>query len=247
MNAALRAHTRILIAIVLITLFGCGLAEAQNTSSVSGPAVSANEREVEYRLGWRPGEDGAADSFAHRFDYGFSLNGRRAIKVFANFDDGPSRDLRFDNLNAEYLIELSPENAPFWKTGIRFDARLSNGPDPERLGFNWLNQWQLTGRLRARAQFIATRQFGDAADDAIDFEVRSSLIWKAGGGYDLSLLSLANLGSSDDFGGRNHVQEIGPTLSGPLPNGYGWTIGTLLGVTDTAPDQDIRIWISKSF
>ena len=85
------------------------------------------------------------------------------------------------------------------------------------------------------------------ADDAIDFEVRSSLIWKAGGGYDLSLLSFANLGSSDDFGGRNHVQEIGPTLSGPLPNGYGWTIGTLFGVTDTAPDQDIRIWISKSF
>lgn len=247
MSAVLSAALRAVFAITVAALFICNAADAQNTSSVSGPTVSAGDRSVEYRLGWIPREEGVGDNFAHRVDFGAALNERTAFKVFANFEDRPGANPRFDNINAEYLIELSPENAPVWQTGIRFDARLSNGPDPERIGFNWLNQWRLSDRLRARAQFIATRQFGETASRAVAFELRSSLIWQATEQYDISLLSFTNLGDSDDFGMDGQVQELGPTLSGDLPNGFGWTVGTLFGLTDEAPDQDFRFWVSKSF
>ncbi|WP_018147609.1 hypothetical protein [Henriciella marina] len=238
---------RPLLAAATAALMACGVAQAQNTSSVSGPVVSAGDREVEYRFGWVPGEDGRGDSFGHRFDYRLSVNERTSLKVATNFEDNPGEDIRFDNINVEYLIELSPEDADIWKTGIRFDARVSNGPDPERIGFNWLNQWQLSDRLRARAQLIATRQLGYNGRKSIDFEVRSSLSWKIGADHDIALLSFTNLGSSDDFSVGGRVQQAGPALSGKLGNGYGWTAGTLFGLSDAAPENDIRLWITKSF
>lgn len=247
MNAALFRCARPLFLIASAAFIACGVAEAQNTSSVSGPVVSAGDREVEYRVGWVPGEDGGGERFGHRFDYSFAINERTGVKVAANFEDEPGEDIRFDNINVEYLIELSPEDADIWQTGIRFDARLSNGPDPERIGFNWLNQWQLSDRLRARAHLIATRQIGETAQKAIALEVRSSLSWKLGGGYDIALLNFTQLGSSDDFSVGGRVQQAGPALSGKLGNGYGWTAGTLFGLSDAAPENDIRFWITKSF
>ena len=247
MSAVLSASARALLAVASTMLFITGVAEAQNTSSVSGPTVSAGDREVEYRLGWVPGTDGRDADFRHRFDFGLSLSERTAFKVFANFDDNPGGDFSFGNLNAEYLIELSPEDAPFWQTGIRFDGRLSDGSNPDRLGFNWLNQWKLPARLRARAHFIATHEIGSNAADTIDFELRSSLIWKASDDYSLSLLSFTDLGNTDDFGAEGRGHQIGPAIDGSFGNGIGWTIGTLFGVTDRAADHDIRFWISKSF
>ncbi|RIJ20371.1 hypothetical protein D1224_14690 [Henriciella barbarensis] len=247
MSVALNANIRSLLALASLLICAQQVAEAQNTSSVSGPTVSAGEREAEYRLGWVPGTDGRDDDFRHRFDLGLSLSERTAIKIFANFDDNPGGDFSFGNLNAEYLIELSPEDAPFWQTGIRFDGRLSDGPNPDRLGLNWLNQWKFPARLRARAQFIATREIGSNAGETIDFELRSSLIWKASDQYSLSLLSFTDLGNTDDFGANGRGHQLGPAVDGSFGNGVGWTLGALFGVTDRAPDHDIRFWITKSF
>lgn len=247
MQDAFRAAIRFLLIAVLAVSSAAGFASAQNLSSVSGPTVSADKREVEYRLGWVPADSGDDASIGHRIAYGASLNERRAFKVFANLSDRPGDDLRIRNLNAQYLIELSPENARIWQTGIRFDARLSTGPGPERIGVNWLNQWRLSETLRARAQFIATRQLGDGARETVDFSFRSSLTWKATDQFDIALLAFTDLGNTDDFGIDDRVQEAGPAISGDLPNGYGWTLGTLFGLTDRAPDHDFRFWITKSF
>lgn len=222
-------------------------ATAQNTSSISSPTVTAGDRSVEYRFGWVPGEDGLDDSFAHRFDYGFSLNSRSSLKLNARFEEKPGSDLRFDNFNVEYLMELTPETAKVWQSGIRFDARISNGPDSERIGIDWLNRWRLTDRVQARGMLIATRSFGGNADDAIAFEARSSLSVKLNGDYDLAVLGFFDLGTSDNFTLDDQTRQVGPTISGPLGNGWSWTAGNLFGLSDDAPDNDVRLWVSKDF
>jgi len=247
MQDAIRAAACFLLIAIAPLAITAGFASAQNLSSVSGPTVSADKREIEYRLGWVPANTGSTESFGHRIAYGASLNERTAFKMFANLSDRPGESLRVQNVNAQYLIELSPENARIWQTGIRFDARVSTGPGPDRVGVNWLNQWPLSDRLRARAQFIATRQLGDGARETVDFSFRSSLTWKATDQFDIALLAFTDLGNTDDFGIDDRVQEAGPAISGDLPNGYGWTFGTLFGLTERAPDHDLRFWITKSF
>lgn len=220
---------------------------AQNTSSVSGPTVSAGERSVEYRFGWVPENNGTPNRYRHRLDFGQSLSDRTAFKLFANVSNRSGEALSLDNINAEYLIELTPETSDVWQSALRFDLRLTDGQAPERAGFNWLNQWQVTDTVRTRAQLVATRQIGTDARRAISFELRASLIWALSNDYDLSLLSFKTLGTHEQFGLSTSEKQLGPTLSGPLPNGLRWTAGTLFGLSDEAPDHDIRFWISKEF
>lgn len=242
----LKLITNALILLLGVTALSTGTAHAQNTSSVSGPTVSAGERQVEYRLGWTPVSEGG-DRFAHRFDYGASINERSRFKVFATFSNRAGESLSFNNINAEYVRELTPEGAPVWQSAIRFDARLSDGPSSERVRVNWLNQWRLNDAIRARAQLIAARRIGANASSAIEFDLRASLNWDLGNDYDLSLLSFNPLGTHDDFGLSRSEKQLGPTISGPLPNGLRWTAGTLFGVSDEAPDHDLRFWLSKEF
>lgn len=221
-------------------------AAAQNTSSVSSPVVTDGRKEVSYRLGWTPGENGSGNSYAHRFDYGFALNARSSLKLNARWEDQPGSDFRFDNINAELLFELTPETAKFWQSGVRFDGRISNGPDSERIAVHWLNRWNFDNGIQVRAQLIAKRAFGGNANDAIDFEGRSSASTGIGDGYELALLGFFDLGSSEDFGPGGQDSQIGPTLSGPLgSSGWTWTAGNLFGTSGDAPDNDVRLWLSR--
>lgn len=247
MPALLSVNARTLLGLKAAAVLAVGPSFAQNTSSVSGPAVSAGEREIEYRFGWIPENDGASDRFRHRVDYGQSLGERTAFKLFANVSNRPGEALSLDNINAEYKIELTPEASDVWQSAVRLDVRLTDGTAPERAGLNWLNQWQLTETVRARGQLIATRQFGSNAASDVSFELRTSLIWDLRDGYSLSLLSFQPLGTHRNFGLSTSEKQLGPTLSGPLPNGLRWTAGTLFGLSDEAPSHDLRFWLSKDF
>ena len=241
-----RRHSRWVFALLVASLCAGAYAfsaEAQNTSSVPSPQVNAGAQEVEYRLGWIPSED----RYRHRFDYGAALNARQAFKVFANIEDQPGEDPRFDDINVEYLIELTPETARGWQSGIRFDGRIASGPDPDRAGLVWTNRWHIGERTQARAAAIATREFGDRATDSIAIELRASLIYDLGAGYNATLLSFSDLGTSDEFGPDGESQQLGPTLSGPIANGWSWTAGNLFGLSDAAPDNDVRFWIARDF
>ena len=220
---------------------------AQNTSSVSSPGVDADDRSIEYRFGWVPEDDDEEARYAHRFDYGFSLNERQSLKFFANFGDDPEQDVRMDNLNVEYLIELSPESAGTWQTGIRFDGRITPGATADRIGVNWLNRWNIGEGTSVRAMLIATREVGSNADDAIAFEIRSSISRKLPGGYAIALLAFNDVGTSDSLGTGGQGQQLGPTISGPLGEGWTWTAGNLFGLSDSAPDNDVRLWLSRDF
>jgi len=227
---------------------GATEAGAQNTSSVSSPVVTEDRKEISYRLGWTPGESGSGDRYVHRFDYGFALNARSSLKLNARWEDQPGSDLRFDNINAELLFELTPETATFWQSGVRFDGRISDGPDSERIAVHWLNRWNFDNGIQLRAQLIARRAFGGNADDAIVFEGRSSASTRIGDGYGFALLGFFDLGSSEDFGPGGQDSQIGPTLSGPLGrSGWTWTAGNLFGTSGDAPDNDVRLWLSREF
>lgn len=235
------------LAAVIALVSGAGTAMAQNTSSVSSPGVTADRKEIAYRFGWVPGEDGAGSSFAHRFDYGFSLDARTSLKLNARFEDQPGGKTRFDNLNAEYLIELTPETARVWQSGIRFDGRLSNGPDPERIGVNWLNRWRFGNGMQARAMLVATRAFGGDADGTIAFEGRTSLSARIAGDHEIAMLGFFDLGTSRTVDIGDQDSQLGPAISGPLGQGWRWTAGNLFGLSGDTPDNDVRLWVSRHF
>lgn len=234
------------LAAVIALASGAGTAMPQNTSSVSSPDVTEGMKEVGYRFSWVPGEDGG-DRFAYRFDYGVSLGARTSLKFNARFEDQAGSKMRFGNINAEYLIELTPERAKVWQSGIRFDGRLSNGPDPERIGVNWLNRWRFANGMQARVMLIATRALGGEEDGTIAFEGRTSLSARIAGGHEIAMLAFLDLGTGRSADADGQDLQLGPAISGSLGHGWRWTAGNLFGLSGDTPHNDVRLWVSRDF
>lgn len=233
-----------LFLVVAVGLSGTAL--AQNTSGVSGPAVREGERRLELRSAFVPGEDGGEDRFAQRANIAFALDTRRRINLIVQgADRGGPDGFDFDYAKAEFLLELTPESARRWQSGLRFDATLRNGGRADSLGINWLNQFLLGEAWSARAGLYASKAFGDNASDGVRLEARSSLSYDAGG-LSYALLSFNSIGSTEDFGLRGNRQQLGPTVSGPL-GAWSWTAGSLFGLNDASPDSDFRLWFARRF
>lgn len=223
-------------------------AAAQNTGGVFGPVVNPDERSVQYRLAYVPEEDGAGHRYAHRLHGQLALDSRRMARlVVQGGDRGGPDGLEFEFVQAELFWELSDEQATEWNSGLRFDARISGRGRPDQLGLNWTNQFRITDRFFARAIALSAVQLGDNAADGVLLSARGSLNYKLGQGYSVALESYNSLGSSEDFGLKDRSQQAGPSVSGSLDGGWGWTAGALFGLGDAAPDTDFRVRLGRRF
>lgn len=237
-----------ILPLALISGLLAGEAAAQNTSSVFGPKVRDGAASADYRFGYVPGENGAPDRYAHRIAGGFSLDERRAVSlVLRGTDRGGPAGFEYDYMQAQFSWEASPEDAAFWSTGFRFDARLANGDRPDQLGANWTNQFELSDRVSARAILLTAVQSGERAADGVLLAARGQVSYDLGGGASVALLSFNSLGSTEDFGTGGRSQQLGPVVTGRIAGDWTWTFGNLFGLNEATPDNDVRLWIGRSF
>lgn len=248
MTAVMFRTLRLALLSILAAAAAMPLAAAQNTGGVFGPVVNPDERSVQYRLAYVPEEDGADHRYAHRLHGQIALDNRRMARlVVQGGDRGGPDGLEFEFVQAELFWELSDEQATEWNSGLRFDARISGDDRPDQLGLNWTNQFRITDRFFARAIALSAVQLGDNAADGVLLSARGSLNYKLDQGYSVALESYNSLGSTEDFGLEDRSQQVGPSVSGSLEGGWGWTAGTLFGLGDTAPDTNFRIWLGRKF
>ena len=244
-RTAARAAAAFALSAIGCAPFAIGNAAAQNTGGVFPPMVNEGTGNVEYRIGYRPGEDGADDRIAQRIHVQHAPNDDLLWRVVGQVA-GPEGDQDFDFVQAELFWDLS-EDTDRWRTGLRFDGRIRNGAAPEQINVNWTNQFALSERWSARAILLNSVQIGDRAADGVAFETRANLFYTTANGTVLGVESYNLHGSTDDldvFGGR---QQIGPFAF--LPVAQDWTLftGVLFGANDRSPDADYRFWVTRNF
>jgi hypothetical protein len=234
---------------------GLGLAaapqtQAQTTGSVFGPGVSQGEREAEYRLGVEWEEAGDTPSLAHRFHIQTSMTDALRWRLIAAWEDPAHGDLELDYVQGELLWQILETTPSGYASAVRFDARISEGDNtPHEIGLNWTNQWTLNDQWRLRALVLFDRDVGPNAKDDWILETRASLSRRFENGYRITLESFNEFGGLDaGFGGfddQNH--QLGPVLSGPLAYDVDWSAGLLFGLSDSAPEQDLVLRLSRPF
>ena len=222
-----------------------GIAKAQNTGGIFPPNVTEGAAAAEYRLGYRPGEDGAPDRWANRLHYQRAMGDNLMWRVVGQVA-GPDGDQDFDYVQAELFWEFS-ENTDRWRTGLRFDATYRDGNRPEELRVNWTNELALSDRWRARFILLNKVQFGDRAADGIAFETRSNLFYRTDQGISLGVESFNLHVSTEDFDFFGARQQVGPFAV--IPIGQDWSVLTsvLIGANDASPDTDLRFWVTRNF
>lgn len=234
------------MALFLIPLFAlASQGKAQTMGGVFSPIVKQGHASAQYRFGINPDGPGGEDQIAHYLHYQKSLNDSFMLRGIAQVRDTGPGTTDFDFVEGQLFWQLS-ENGSSWQRGFRFDARLRDGGRPTRLGASWTNQLQLTKRTQARFILMGAVEAGANTPDGVFLQTRARLSRRFDDGPTVGVDMFNNYGSSDDFGGfDDQSHQIGPFISVPVTEHWSLLGSTLIGVSDSAPDTNVRIWLTR--
>lgn len=222
-------------------------AQAQNTGGVFPSQVNEGHKSLQYRVAINP--DNAKDEFgfANRLHYQQAINGDFMWRIVGQAQKTDSSDFDFTFVQAELFWELSDDDDQH-KTGLRFDARLTDGDSAEQLGVNWMNHFTFDNGWHARAIVLSSVQIGDNSADGVGLQTRARIGKKLETGPTIGVEMYNVYGRTTGFGSfdeQNHT--IGPFFSAPINEKISLFAGPLFGLSKAAPDIEARLWLTKGF
>ncbi len=229
-------------------LIGAPTVFAQNTGGVFPPTVNEGHRSFQYRAAIDPDNSADEIGFAQRLHYQQAINDDFMWRVLGQTRKTDDSDVDLDFIGAELFWEFS-DNDDNYKHGVRFDGRIRFDNRAEFLGFNWIHQWNLDGGWSARAIALVNLQVGENSANGVNLQTRTQIAKNVGGGLTLGLENYSNYGNTGgDIGGFNEQSHtIGPFAALNLGNGFSLFGGPLFGISDSAPDLEARLWITRGF
>lgn len=223
---------------------------AQTTSSVSGPDITAGERELEYRFAAGFGETVDDASLAHRLHYQQAINERARWRVRAAWRDPSGAGPSLDHVQGELHLQLVEGSGSGYSSGVRFNARAAvRDGEPDELGATWLHQWTLEDRWRIRALASLDRELGAGASDDWFVETRASLYRSFASGYAVGVESFHDFGAmGESFPGfEQQSHQLGPVVAGDMNRlGLEWSAGVLFGLSDGSDDVDFMLRLERA-
>jgi len=231
-----------LISILAIFLMSAGVAQAQNTGGVLPPGFGPDHKSAQYRIA----VDLDSGNFAQRVHYQQSLDSQRLWRVVLQTRETASSDFDFDFLQAELFWELTDPTAKY-RSGVRFDARLRDDNRPGQFGLNWSNNWKLNDGWNARVVALSAIQVGENRSDGISLAPRAQLSKALEGGPTVGVEYFGSFGNTENFTISKAGQTVGPFVSTRLVGKTSIMAGVQFGLTDAAPDADLRLWLTQGF
>ena len=220
---------------------------AQNTGGILGPVVNAGQRSFQYRSAFDPNDDSTDEvGFAQRLHYQQSVSGSVMLRLVAQQRKTAASDFDFDFVQGELTYQISPDDK-FYQTGLRFDVRIRDQGRANQLGVNWTNQWNLSNDWNIRAILLSAINVTNDTGEGVFLQVRSHAAKLLSSGKSVGVETFNTFGTTTNFGSFNSQSHtIGPFLTVPLAHKFSVFAGALYGVSEAAPDAEVRLWLTKA-
>lgn len=233
---------RTLFLAIALCLASALSAQAQNTGGVFPPDVNEGHKSAQYRIAINLEND----RFAQRLHYQQSLSGDLMWRIIGQTRETASSDFDFDFVQAELFWQISADDSPY-RTGLRFDARLRDDNRPGQFGLNWMNQWDFNEGWSARLVGLSAVQVGENRADGIFLSPRAQIAKKLESGPSIGLEYYGSFGNTEDLDFGKAGQTVGPYVSTKLVGKTSAMAGVQFGLTDAAPNTDLRLWLTQGF
>lgn len=218
---------------------------AQNTGAVFSPVVTAGHKSIQYRAAVDPDNQLGKTGFAQRLHYQQSIDGDLMWRVIGQTRKTRDSDVDFDFVQAELFWDMS-EDGQNYRTGMRFDVRVRDGDRPDQLGVNWMNQFHYNNGWSARALLLGAVEVGSNSADGVNVQTRWQLAKRLEGDRSLGVEMFNNYGNTDDIGSFDEQSHtVGPIYSMPLNTDWAVFTGVLWGLSNSAPDTELRVWLTR--
>lgn len=246
LNTSIRLRLAITAVICVLGL----PANAQNTSSVSNADVKEGDRSVEYRAAFAPAHDGRESVFAHRLHYQHSFSDSWRARVIVSQKKRGDGDLDFRSVTLDARWQFLEDEEAGWDSAFNFDVVIPDAGDgPGRARIGWLAKVEPgDGPWELRSNLYAGREYGDRARDGLTLETRFEATRSFGDGFRLGAQMFNNYNTTAHIGGFNDQRhQLGPVVKGKFARRLKYEAGVLFGLSERAPDADLRFFVSYGF
>lgn len=233
---------------VLVWFCLTSVAVAQNTSGVFGPVVNSDDHGIQYRVAAILDENSGDDfDWGQRFHYEKAVGGSLRLRGILATRETTESEMDFDFARFEVVWQVTPDGKNY-QSGMRFEARLRGDGRADEVRANWINQWSLGNGWRARAILMNTYQVAQRTNEELQFAGRFGLSRKMPNGIRLGVHSFVDFGDTSGLRVLNQNEaDIGPFVSFDLTDSVDIYIGTLHGLTQSSDDNQLRLFVGKSF
>lgn len=227
------------------TSFYTNVAHAHGAKTVFSPYVSEGTTVVEAKAAT------AIDSHEHDGAYGGEVAVAHGVTSYwevaagVTFADiGRNEDFEAKSLVFENKFQLAPKGEYFVDPAIKIDYAYSVSAGTDRIGAKLILAKDI-GKFTNIANFDAGRELGEKADNNTNYTFAYGVSHPLKDDMQIGLEWFSDFGTFDkDFDKQSH--QIGPVVNGTINNFY-YQVGVLAGVSDKAPDADMKLIVGYAF
>lgn len=213
--------------------------------TVFAPYVEKGAIEIENKSGYVISDDDAEDAWETEFSAAYGVTGFWETEIGVAIEDGGrGEDADWAALLFENKFQLAQPGTFFIDPGLKLEYARSLNGGPDEIGAKLLLAKQF-GDIGNVANFSIEREIGeDSSDDngygfayAVNYAVRDDLAF--------GLEWYSDFGDfGEDWDDESH--QIGPVAYGELA-GLEYEAGILAGVSDGAPDAELKLVLGYEF
>ena len=238
-------NTKLALAVIGVALYPSSTF-AHGVSTIYSPHVHGGEAAVELKGGYRFNEEnGNHDGFTGEAVVGYGVTSfwETEVGVAYDYEEGEVND--FSALVWENKFQLAPEGALIVDPGLKIEyARsLTGGPD-EIIGRLLLAKE--IGKFKNLSNISIGREFGEDSEDETEYGFSYGLSYDYTDTFAYGLEWHSDFGNFEgDYNEQSH--RVGPAIYGNLAENVPFEAGVLFGVSDHAPEAELKAVVEYEF
>ncbi|MEO1305592.1 MAG: hypothetical protein AAFV37_11480 [Pseudomonadota bacterium] len=214
------------------------VAGAQSTGSVASPVIKPGSTiGLAAAIAFEDDEEG----FAHRVDYRQAVSDRWRLSAILFFNDRGG-DYRYRRVAFEAMHQVASSETG-WNSALQVRARFPDGNDgPGRVRVAWLNRWRPADGPELRLIGLASQEVGDNRRNGVALETRGEATWRVGPDTRAGAQVFNRFNTTSEFGSfQTQRHSVGGVIKGSLADRVSYRVNALAGVSDAAPDFELRV------
>ena len=245
----MRASWSISFAVMAIAVVAAGRAAGQSLSTVPSADIPAGERLFDYRAGFSLPDDERPGRFGQRLHYQHSLDDSWRLRLILLQGENADGVLKSQNLIAHVHHQfIESEAAGGWDSSIRFDGFVPLDRRPGRARIVILNAVELDSVWQVRGDVFIAREFGEEALGGLQLETRAEVSYALSSKTRIGAQAFDNWNRIGEFGSFDSQRhQIGFFARTRVTRQVGLEAGWLIGVSQSAPDADMRLIATYAF
>ena len=219
---------------------------AHGVSTIYNPYVHEGEAALEMKGGYKINEeDSNDDSFASEVTGGYGVTSFWQTEVGFEWEHNDEDDTKFTALVWENKFQLAPEGALFIDPGLKIEyARSLTGGADEVIARLLLAK--TIGKFNNLSNINVGREFGEDSSDETEYGFSYGLSYNHSDTFAYGLEWHSDFGNFE--GGYNEQEHrVGPAIYGNLAENIPFEAGVLFGVSEHAPEAELKAVIEYEF